>query len=187
MPIFGHSRWLFALNTYFALWCFVAVFEYLVNLLPFIKLGSSLSLQLSRPPPPLPLSSRFHIYAAGEWSLSDIRLSSKSRRIRKSPIHPGHGMAVPMQRVMSCHKLWDKLCQWWWGHWATCETLPLSPLWQQLTCTSQRQFRGCLSPVSGEEKSWNSCSGYFSQTCEFVPERALAQFIAFGPPGRSPP
>ena len=152
MPIFGHSRWLFALNTYFALWCFVAVFEYLVNLLPFIKLGSSLSLHLSCPPPPLPLSSRFHIYAAGEWSLSDIRLSSKSRRFRKSPILPGRGMAVPMQRVMSCHKLWDKLCQWWWGHWATCETLPLSPLWQQLTCTSQRQFRGCLSPVSYEEK-----------------------------------
>ena len=91
IPIFGHSRWLFALNTYFALWCFVAVFEYLVNLLPFIKLGSSLSLHLSCPPPPLPLSSRFHIYAAGEWSLSDIRLSSKSRRIRKSPILPGRG------------------------------------------------------------------------------------------------
>ena len=97
------------------------------------------------------------------------------------------GVAVPMQRVMSCHKLWDKLCQcWWWGHWATCETLPLSPLWQQLTCTSQRQFRGCLSLVSGEEKSWNFCSGYSSRTCEFVPERALAQFIAFGAPDRSP-
>ena len=36
------------------------------------------------------------------------------------------------------------------------------------------------------KKSSNSCSGYFSRTCEFVPERALAQFIAFGAPDRSP-
>ena len=92
------------------------------------------------------------------------------------------GVAVLMQRVMSCHKLWDKLCQWWWGHWATCETLPLSPLWQQLTCTSQRQFRGCLSPVSGEEKKAETLvQGIFREPVNLFLKGPLHNLLLLGP------
>ena len=68
----------------------------------------------------------------------------------------------------------------------------LSHLWDIATLSSLTAANMHLSEAISRmlescfrrgKKSWNSC---FSRTCEFVPERALAQFIAFGAPDRSP-